>query len=406
MQADIAIVVAAYNRPLSLQRLLQSLQKGNYASYQNITLVISIDHSGTNDCAAIASAFEWKLGNKEVIAHPAKQGLKNHILFCGDLSERFDAVIILEDDLFVSPAYYQYAQQAYHFYQHEEYVAGIALYQPVFNETAYCPFEPLHDGYDTYFMQVPCSWGQLWTKEQWRKFRSYVNTDAVREHQHYLPHNVQQWPDASSWKKMFYSYLAAHQLYFVYPRIGLSTNFGDTGQHITEHQTVFQTPLLIGDKQFHFSKLSDSMSVYDGYFELHGWVYNKWFNNHISVSFDLNGSKPLDTISTEYLISCRKNKHALKKFAVSCYPFELNILLEMDAPANASAFFSMGKTGSFGEDKQFLRLNEDVRRVFLNNEFIKHAAISELKQQKEFQIGAAILRPLRFLKNLGNKNNE
>lgn len=404
MQADIAIIVAAYNRPLSLKRLLLSLQKANYGSYQNIPLIISIDQSGTDECTTIAKAFEWNFGKKEVIVHEQKQGLKNHILSCGDISERFDAVIILEDDLLVSTEYYQYAHQSYNFYRNEQYVAGIALYQPLFNETALCPFEPLHDGYDNYFMQVPCSWGQMWTKEQWMKFRSYIISNEVV--QHHLPPNVQQWPDASSWKKLFYSYLTSQELYFVYPRIGLSTNFGDTGQHITEHQTVFQTPLLIGPKQFIFSKLSDSMSIYDGYFELHGSVYNRWFKTNISVSFDLNGSKPLNTVSTEYLISCRKSENSYKKFAVSCYPFESNILMDITALENASTFFSMGKTNSFKEEMQFLRLNEDVKRVFMNNEFIKHAAVFEVKRLKEFQIGAAILRPLRFFKNLGKRNNE
>jgi glycosyltransferase involved in cell wall biosynthesis len=403
VQADISIIVAAYNRPESLKRLLQSLQLANYGSYQNISLIISIDLSGTDECSVIAKAFEWNFGQKEVIVHPQKQGLKNHILSCGDLSKRFDAVIVLEDDLLVSPAYYQYAQQAYSFYKNEESVAGVALYNPAFNETAYCPFEPLNDGYDNYFMQIPCSWGQMWTKEQWSKFRTYVSSDAGTQQQHHLPANVQQWPDASSWKKMFYSYLTEHQFYFVYPRIGLSTNFGDTGQHITEHQTVFQTSLLLAPKKFHFSKPEQSISIYDGYFELHESVYNKWFKDHKSVSFDLNGTKPLSMISTEYLISCRKSNTPLKKFAVSCYPFESNILLDVEAPANASAFFSMDKADSFGEDKQFERLNEDVKRVFMNHEFIKHAAVFELKKQKEFQIGSAILRPLRFLKSFGKR---
>ncbi|HEX4958641.1 MAG TPA: glycosyltransferase [Lacibacter sp.] len=405
MQADIAIVVAAYNRPASLHRLLQSLLRARYDGYERITLIISIDHSGTDACAAIADAFEWKFGRKEVIRHGEQQGLKKHLLSCGDLSNRFDAVIVLEDDLLVATAFYDYAQQAYAFYKEDTAVAGIALYRPCFNEVANCPFEPLDDGYDTYFMQVPCSWGQLWTREQWMKFRRYVNSGAILQHQHLLPPAVQQWPDGSSWKKLFYSYLSAEGMYFVYPRTGLSTNFGDTGQHLTTHQTVFQTPLLIGAKQFHFATLHDSRSVYDGYFELQGAVYNQWFHNPLSVSFDLNGSKPLHTISTEYVISSKKCKNPVHTFAVSCYPFELNILLGIDADEQDTAFFTLGATRSFTDDPQFLRLNEDVKRVFMNDAFIHNAALTELKQQKEFQLGALLLRPFRFLKNLGKRNN-
>jgi hypothetical protein len=406
MKAEIAIVVAAYNRPSSLQRLLQSLQRAYYAFNDHVTLIISIDHSGSSACADIAHAFEWNYGPKEIITHEEQQGLKNHLLSCGDLSERFDAVIVLEDDLLVSPAFYDYAQQAYQYYREDPAVAGIALYRPCFNEVAYCPFEPLDDGYDVYFMQVPCSWGQLWTKDQWKKFRCYVNSESALEYQYLLPPAVHLWPDASSWKKLFYSYLSAKGSYFVYPRIGLSTNFGETGKHITAHQTVFQTPLLLAPKPFRFSRLNDSKSIYDGYFELDGSVYNQWFHTNLSVSFDLNGSKPLTSITTEYLISSKQSKEVETTFAVSCYPFELNVLLRIKAVAGAFAFFTMAKTGSFSEELQFLRLNEDVKRIFMNDVFIQHAAVTELKKLKEFQIGEAILRPLRFLKHLGKPNHE
>ncbi len=403
MQADISIVVAAYNRPQSMERLLLSLQKANYLSYQNISLIISIDYSGSDHCQKIARAFEWKFGSKEVVAHTQKMGLKNHILSCGDMSKRFDAVIVLEDDLMVSPEFYQYAQQAYNFYKQDNDVAGIALYNPVFNETAICPFEPVDDGFDNYFMQVPCSWGQMWTKEQWLKFRTYVHEDAAGMQQQYLPLTVQQWPDASSWKKLFYSYLIAHKLYFVYPRIGLSTNFGDSGQHLTEHQSVFQTPLLLGARQFKFSTLSSAFSIYDGYFEMEGSIYNKWCNHSIEVTFDLNGTKPIASVHTPYLISSKKTKAAIKKYAVSCYPFENNILFDIKPVEGEASFFSLAQTEFFVDEQQFIRLNEDVKRVFMNNEFIKHAAVFELKKQIEFQIGAAVLRPIRILKNFFKK---
>jgi hypothetical protein len=405
MQADIAIVVAAYNRPYSLQRLLRSLQNANYTSYQNITLILSIDYSGTNTCVSIANDFEWKFGNKEVISHTEQQGLKRHILSCGDLSNRYDALIVLEDDLIVSTAFYDFAQQAYEFYKDDPVVAGIALYRPCFNEVALCPFEPLDDGYDVFFMQVPCSWGQLWINEQWKKFRHYVNKGIAEQFQQLLPPAVQLWPNASSWKKLFYSYLSSEGLYFVYPRIGLSTNFGEKGEHMTSHQTVFQTPLLIGAKQFQFSMLQDTISAYDGYFELQGWVYNRWFNNSNTMTFDLNGTKSLDMIATEYLISSKSNSNPIQKYAVSCYPYELNILLGIDAGKQETAFINFGKTTDYTRENQFSRLNIDVKRVFMNDVFIHEAAMTEFRKLKEFKIGNEVLRPFRFIKNM-LKNNE
>ena len=116
MQADIAIVVVAYNRPHALNRLLSSIKQADYSGYSNIQLIISIDFSGNDDCFVLADSFEWEWGKKEIVRHPENLGLKKHILLCGDISEQHDGVIILEDDLFVSPAFYDYAQQAYLFY--------------------------------------------------------------------------------------------------------------------------------------------------------------------------------------------------------------------------------------------------------------------------------------------------
>ena len=60
MQHNIAIVVAAYNRPDSLKRLLCSLSNANYNGYKSIKLIVSVDFSGNDDCKNIANAFEWK----------------------------------------------------------------------------------------------------------------------------------------------------------------------------------------------------------------------------------------------------------------------------------------------------------------------------------------------------------
>ncbi|QNA44990.1 glycosyltransferase family protein [Lacibacter sediminis] len=403
MQADIAIVIAAYNRPVSLQRLLGSIATANYQGYGNIQLIISIDHSGNNDCKATADTFEWKHGTKTVVQHPQNLGLKKHILSCGDLTKQHDAVIVLEDDLLVSAFYYDYAQQAYAFFKSDEQVAGIALYHNTFNEVAYCPFEPLHDGYDNYFMQVPCSWGQLWTKKQWLGFINYLGVAKGEQFTEALPSSVQQWPNNSSWKKFFYSYLQQTGSYFVYPRVGLSTNFGDAGQHLDHAQTVFQTALLLGKKTFSFSSLRESLSIYDGFFELDGSIYQKFNLGDLSVTFDLNGTKPLVSIKTNYLISSKQCKNPRKQFAVACYPYENNILMNIVRSEKSEAFFSLGETASFTEQQQFSRLSIDLKRVFMNDLFLRQSVRNEVEQMKEFRLGYTLLKPLRFFKNIFNK---
>lgn len=402
-QSNIAVVVVGYNRPDSLLRLLSSVANANYGSNVTIPLVISIDYSGSNDCKHIADAFDWKYGDKTIIHHPQNLGLKKHILSCGDLTVDYDAVIVLEDDLIVSSFFYDYAQQAFAYYQADDRIAGIALYHNMFNEVAYCPFEAIHDGYDNYFMQVPCSWGQLWTKRQWTGFVNYVAALNDAHVFDYLPATVQEWPTASSWKKLFYSYMLQTGKYFVYPRIGLSTNFGDAGQHLTSSETAFQTALLLAKKAFQFSTIDESLSLYDGFFEPAGIVYNKLVDPQKQVSFDLNGTKPLSSVTTKYLISSKKCSQPLQQFAVACYPYENNVLLDIQKQPMDKAYFSLGETTSFSNEQQFSRLPIDLKRIFLTDAFLRNAVRGEFEQSKEYLLGNFMLKPFRlvnfFLRN-------
>ncbi|MGK7895195.1 MAG: glycosyltransferase, partial [Xenococcus sp. (in: cyanobacteria)] len=137
------IIIAAYNRANSLQRLLNSLVRADYTGHDSITLIISIDYSNNSEVILIAENFVWEFGNKEIIKHSTNLGLKQHIIFCGDLTERYQSVIILEDDLIVSPAFYDYTCQALSYYQDQADISGISLYSYFYNEYAQVRFMPL-----------------------------------------------------------------------------------------------------------------------------------------------------------------------------------------------------------------------------------------------------------------------
>ena len=50
------------------------------------------------------------------------------MLQCGDISYEYGSVIVLEDDLFVSPFFYKYAVEAQEFYRDDNRIGGISLY--------------------------------------------------------------------------------------------------------------------------------------------------------------------------------------------------------------------------------------------------------------------------------------
>ena len=118
------IVVVGFNRPVSLKRILASLNQAYYPEHTTIKLIISIDKSDTNkEVLAIAENFEWKFGEKTVNYQKENLGLRKHIIQCGNYSLKYESVIILEDDLFVSPNFYLYAQKALGFSNDKKYIS-------------------------------------------------------------------------------------------------------------------------------------------------------------------------------------------------------------------------------------------------------------------------------------------
>ena len=248
-----AIVCPAYNRPHCLQRLLNSIAKGKYPNGINIPLVISLDKSDNTAVLKIASDFDWQYGTKKIIQHDNHLGLRKHILNCGDLTQQYEAIVLLEDDLFVSPYFYQYAKAALQFYAADSQIGGISLYNYQIAESCFYPFMPIENGSDVYFIQFASSWGQVWTAAQWQDFRTWYADNHLIHDSDLLPHFVKEWPDYS-WKKRFIKYLIDKDKYFVFPRLSLTTNFGEQGTtNVTKG--LFQVPLQAYPKQYQFSSV-------------------------------------------------------------------------------------------------------------------------------------------------------
>jgi hypothetical protein len=323
-----AIVVVTYNRPESLSRLLASILGANYPENSDVTLVISIDHSGNEDVITVAQDFDWPYGEKVVVAHETNIGLRCHILSCGDMTAKYGAVIILEDDLFVSPAFYSYSTQAINFYGNTSDICGISLYAPEVNEYVCIGFTAVNDGYDNYFVQSASSWGQVWTQKQWQAFKVWYGSaysEGVNGSDN-VPEMVAGWPE-TSWKKYFIKYQTIKNNFFVYPRVSLTTNFCDVGQHNKINSMRFQVPLLISEKQWKFSTLVESRSIYDAFFELHKNLLNRLLtipDVDGNVESDIFGTKKYKDISCDYVLTLKRPKISVQEYSDALTPSILN----------------------------------------------------------------------------------
>lgn len=326
--------MVAYNRPEALARILQSLAGANYVNYSDIRLIISIDGGGNRnqEVKQAANSFVWVYGEKEIIEHQENLGLRDHVIFCIDLTDKYDNLIILEDDNFVSINFYDFAIQALSFYNNDTHIAGISLYAYQYYESFNTVFIPLADGYDTYFMQVPSSLGQIWTKRQWSAFKFWYNTNPSIEPKDKIPEKVKTWPE-SSWKKYFYKYMVEKNLFFVFPQIAFTTNFGDAGTHFSSQTQIYQVALEYYEKgkRYNFLSFDQSFNKYDSYFELLSeCLIARNVDIDPNTCIDLMGSKPLHLFTNKYALSSKRCLTPIKSYDCVLIPFVMNILYQIE----------------------------------------------------------------------------
>ena len=321
-----AIVAVGYNRPDSMSTLLNSVKLVENID-NNVDLIISIDKGKRqSEIVEIAKAFDWKYGEKIIRVFSERQGLKKHIIQCGDLTEKYDLVIVLEDDLIVSPQFYSYAKQAVEFYKYEDAIAGISLYKHQFHPGVCRPFEAEHNGYDAYMMQFAQSWGQCWTKKMWSEFKSWYLKNEKKDLSEggILPVYISNW-NKHSWLKYYMRYIVETDKFFIYPMISLSSNKSEAGQHCRIPNNDYQVPLLQGHMDFRFPMIEDAIK-YDVFFERIGIS---------DVIFpELDGCKILDLYGNrtsysgaKYIISTKELPFKkIKSISLSYRPIEQNCI--------------------------------------------------------------------------------
>lgn len=323
------IVIVAFNRTHTLQRILNTLDKATCPA--GTKLIISIDNDGGNQkVAEIGNQYEWKYGDKEVIYHKERLGMRNHYNFCGDLTYKYGSAIILEDDMVVSPYFYKFGQECLNYYKDSNEIAGVSLYNLPYTEASKLPFIPMQDDSDVYFSQVPCSLSMTYSVEQWDRFRKWFNPDVDLKAINGLPMIVTNNWSQASWKKYMYGYMVVDKKFFIYPQVSYSSNFNDAGTNMVTKTFWGQVSLQMASKEIKFKPIEDSLNVYDAYSEILPDRLKKMNNSLIDYDFevDLYGQK--ESFSKEYVLTSKYCESKVKGFERAMKPQELNIIYNIN----------------------------------------------------------------------------
>lgn len=335
-----AIVIVAWNRPASLARLLAAVAQADIPA--ETPLAICLDGGAHEDVQRLAEAFSWTFGPKRVIQQPKRLGLNPHILTCGDLTKEYGSIILLEDDLLVSPFFYPYARQALDFYKDHPKIGGISLYRyKIAESNSFYPFEPLGGENEMHFLQLGVSWGQAWTAGQWKAFREWLA--AGHSTSDGIARFMENWmPD--DWKKHFTRFLMATGRYMACPAVSYTTNFADRGTNFSEDSHLYQVPLALAPPAGDFILPDDTVLRYDACFEQEPAAVKAMIPGLKDIDFavDLYGTKSLADIDRPYLLSTRPCSEPLRAWGLRMRPVLANVVHDIEGSA-----ISLGKTTAF-----------------------------------------------------------
>ena len=327
-----AIVAVGYNRPDGMKRLLESIGKAKF-NVTDVPLIVSIDESSRSDeVEKVAREFKWEHGTLEVRRFPERQGLRKHIVQCGDYSEKYGAVIILEDDLVVSEDFYSYVCHAHETYGEDERICGVSLYSYGANVFTHFPFQPLRSLNDVFLGDMVVTWGQSWNQRQWNNFKSWylAHEDKLPALNPKMPRDISGW--TRSWGRYFASFIVDQGLSYIYPYQARTTCFSDFGEHnkTAVPLTFVQVPLMQGCPTEYKMSPYEQLIHYDIFYER---VLNE--NNTVcgvpgtDICMDLSNMKTVAGGKKYVITNSELPFKKIASFGMTMRPICLNVLEEI-----------------------------------------------------------------------------
>lgn len=274
------VVLFVYNRPWHTRQVVQALQKNEFAA--NSDLFIYSDGVKMPDHTDLVHEVrEYIRGitgfqSVSIIARDVNFDLaKSIITGVTEILERFDRVIVLEDDMVTSPYFLRYMNDALKLYENEERVISIHGY--VYPIKTKLP--------DTFFLKGADCWGWGTWKRGWdlfeldgtrlikemkaRKLLKRFNFNGTYDFTRMLKEQIAG--KNNSWAVRWYASALLHDRLTLYPGQSLVQNIGtdNSGIHCSETD-AFRIDISL--KPIFLERLSpaedtNALTVFENYFK-------------------------------------------------------------------------------------------------------------------------------------------
>jgi hypothetical protein len=172
--------VITYKRPKSLARLLHSLEQTQYDN-DRVDLHIHVDAPATPEdnaqvkqvgLVAKTSQASWPFGSVSINEAAQHTGLRDMWLGCWTPSSASERALILEDDLELSPQWYQWLKSAHKAYPAPNNLAGISLQRLAWSPSG----RPLHRllGHNPMLSPTVSTWAFSPSAAHWQDFKVFM----------------------------------------------------------------------------------------------------------------------------------------------------------------------------------------------------------------------------------------
>lgn len=289
------IIIFTYNRLDHLNTLIRSLKK-NPLFEKSKVLVFSDGPKNEIDKKKIEKIrvyLKKKLisRNSEIIERPSNYGLsKNIIDGINHTFKKYDKIIILEDDLEVSPFFLNYMNDALDLYANSENVSSISGYM--------YPIEPTKFSSNYFFLKIIESWGWGTWKRAWNNFEknslilkkqidkkklaNQFNFGSGISYYKMLEDNINGLND--SWAVRWYASTFLKNMYTLFPSKSFVKNIGiDNSGENCNYTTVYDSSINLEYNKLEKNNISESFSdrfLIQAFFKK--IRYKRYFDNFIN----------------------------------------------------------------------------------------------------------------------------